>query len=328
VRRKGRSSFPASLAAGLTVVFILALARTNAPYTILLADRFIPGAGWIEIPALALYAALLTAKFLAVRDVSRLRLGVWLAFSVVFFVQFILGIAGEERLLMTGRLHLPVPAVIIAGPLYRGQRFFMPILFLCTIVLAGPAWCSHLCYMGGWDGLAASARGRAETLSRGWNWLRGGLFAATPAAALAFRFSGVGGFAAGLAAAAFGVLGAGAMAAFSTRTGVMVHCSIVCPLGFAANVLGKINPFRIRIGDGCTECGRCISTCRYSALDPQRIKRRRPGYTCTLCGDCLGSCGYDALSYSFPGLEARAARSAFLTLVVALHAVFLGVARI
>ena len=79
----------------------------------------------------------------------------------MFFAQFVFGVAGVERLLMTGQLHVPVPAVVVAGPLYRGEGLFMPILFAATLLLVGPAWCSYLCYVGSWDGLAATARRHA-----------------------------------------------------------------------------------------------------------------------------------------------------------------------
>ena len=106
------------------------------------------------------------------------------------------------------------------------------------------------------------------------------------------------------------------------------HCTSICPLGLAGNILGRINPFRVRIGDTCNECERCLAVCRYNALDFAKIQRRRPGYTCTLCGDCIGACSEKAISYSFPGLNGSWARLAFLILVISLHAVFLGVARI
>ncbi|HHJ09824.1 MAG TPA: hypothetical protein ENK25_02915 [Bacteroidetes bacterium] len=48
---------------------------------------------------------------------------------------------------MTGKLHLPTPAMILAGPAYRREIGFMTWLFLSTIILNGPALCSHLCYM-------------------------------------------------------------------------------------------------------------------------------------------------------------------------------------
>ena len=318
----------ASVVAFITTAFILSLARAKVPFPILLADRFLPGSGWVQIVLLALYAALLTIRFARRRDSSSLRLGIWLAFSLIFFTQFILGIAGFQKFLMTGRLHIPVPAVVIAGPIYRGQRFFMPILFLCTIVLVGPAWCSHLCYIGAWDGLAAARLRRAGKLGNVWTWLRCALFAATPVAAILLRVFRVDGVTAGLAAIGFGVLGVGVMAVLSTGTGVMVHCTSICPLGLAGNILGRINPFRVRIGDACNECERCLAVCRYNALDLAKIQRRRPGYTCTLCGDCIGACSEKAISYSFPGLNGSWARLAFLIMVISLHAVFLGVARI
>ena len=77
-----------------------------------------------------------------------------------FFGQLALGIFADPIFLMTGKLHLPIPAVILAGPLYRFEGLFMPILFISTLLLSGPAWCSQLCYFGAFD--AWSARGKLE----------------------------------------------------------------------------------------------------------------------------------------------------------------------
>ena len=74
--------------------------------------------------------------------------------------QLALGIFADPIFLMTGKLHLPIPAVILAGPLYRFEGLFMPILFISTLLLSGPAWCSQLCYFGAFD--AWSARGKLE----------------------------------------------------------------------------------------------------------------------------------------------------------------------
>jgi polyferredoxin len=316
------------LATFLLTTGILSLARWKAPFPILLADRFLPGSGWIQIFALAMYGAFLITKIADRRDTAGIRLRIWLFFSIVFFTQFILGVAGFEKLLMTGRLHVPVPAVVIAGPIFRGERFFMPILFVSTIVLVGPAWCSHLCYIGAWDGLASIARRRGGSLSSGWTWLRFTIFAATPVTAVLLRLFGVSGSSAGIVAVGFGVLGLAVMAGLSTRRGVMVHCTAICPLGVASNLLGKVSPFRIRIGPSCTDCGLCTASCRYNALSAQRITKRRPGYTCTLCGDCIASCETGALGYTIFRASPPVSRLIFLTLVVSLHAVFLGVARI
>jgi ferredoxin len=264
------------LATFLLTTGILSLARWKAPFPILLADRFLPGSGWIQIFALAMYGAFLITKIADRRDTAGIRLRIWLFFSIVFFTQFILGVAGFEKLLMTGRLHVPVPAVVIAGPIFRGERFFMPILFVSTIVLVGPAWCSHLCYIGAWDGLASIARRRGGSLSSGWTWLRFTIFAATPVTAVLLRLFGVSGSSAGIVAVGFGVLGLAVMAGLSTRRGVMVHCTAICPLGVASNLLGKVSPFRIRIGPSCTDCGLCTASCRYNALSRPKNYEEAP----------------------------------------------------
>lgn len=326
--RTDRSKWATGLATFLLTAGVLSLARWKAPFPILLADRFLPGSGWIQILLLAIYGVLLVNKMAGRRDTAGVRLRIWLTFSVIFFAQFILGVTGFDKFLMTGRLHVPVPAVVIAGPIFRGERFFMPILFASTIILVGPAWCSHLCYIGAWDGLAATTGRRGGSLSSGWTRLRFAVFAATPVFAALLRVFGASASIAGIAAVGFGVVGLAIMAGLSTRRGVMVHCTAICPLGMAGNLLGKISPFRVRIGPSCTDCGRCTASCRYNALPAQRIARRRPGYTCTLCGDCLATCETGALGYTFFRASPSTSRLVFLTLAISLHAVFLGVARI
>jgi polyferredoxin len=316
------------VAAALLTAALLTVVKLAAPYQMLLADRFFPGAGWAEIVILAVYAALILRAFTVSADTSAIRRKIWLAFSILFFSQFILGVSGIDSFLMTGRLHVPVPAVVIAGPLFRGERFFMPILFLSTILLVGPAWCSHLCYFGGWDGIAAARKTTPGRPSKGWPIVRFSIFVLTPVLAILLRVAGVDGSIAAYAAIGFGAAGLGVSAFVSTRLGVMVHCTSICPLGVIGNFLGKVSPFRITIGETCADCGRCVSSCRYNALSTAQITKRKPGYTCTLCGDCLPSCPHDALSYGFLGIKPETARIVFLVLIVSLHAVFMGVARI
>jgi polyferredoxin len=315
------------ISASLTAA-LLTIVKLKAPYEMLLADRFLSGGGWIEIVVLTVYAGLILKVLLASENTSRIRIRIWLAFSIVFFAQFILGVAGIDKLLLTGRLHVPVPAVVIAGPIFRGERFFMPILFLSTIVLVGPAWCSYLCYFGPWDGFAASRNSRPGGIDGFWRIIRFSLLFLTLLVTIVLRVSWVKGLTAAYVAIAFGVAGLVISALVSFRRGMMVHCTSICPLGLIGNILGKVSPFRIKIREGCTDCGRCIPSCRYNALSPAKISKRKPGYTCTLCGDCLQACPHDALSYGFLKIKPETARKVFLVLVVSLHAVFLGVARI
>ncbi|GAB4291100.1 MAG: hypothetical protein Kow0090_04450 [Myxococcota bacterium] len=292
----------------------------------LLLERFFPSFGWLEVFAAALYAAILAEKIQNPKLVQRWRIRVWLAFSIFFFAQFFIGILGIERMLMTGKLHIPVPAVIAAGPLYRAQGFFMPILFLSTIMLVGPAWCSYLCYFGAWDGSAAIRRKKPLPPFSRYQHLRIAILAVVFALALAFRWLGVSDFWAALSAISFGVVGLLIMLFYSRKTGTMVHCIAYCPIGLFSIMLGKISPFRIRITLSCTDCGACTRACRYDALRTEDIKRRKPGINCTLCGDCLGACPHLSIEYRFLGLSGSSARALFIALVVSLHSIFFALA--
>lgn len=232
-------------------------------------------------------------------------------------------------MLMTGELHLPVPAMIAAGPVFRGQGLFMPILFTVTVLLVGPAWCSHLCYIGAWDDGFSRLAGKPRTVLPRWlSWLRLAVFALVVITAFLLRWYGVSTILAVALAIIFGLAGVLIMAIASSRLGVMVHCSSYCPMGIAANILGRLSPWRLRISKDCNLCGICSRSCRYSALGQADLKRARPGHNCTLCGDCLAACPHSHIRMTFPGISSKIARQSFVVLVVMLHTVFLGIARI
>ena len=317
-----------SVAAGLLCLGLLGPVQGLVRPPMLIAERFVPGTGWVEVALLAVYAALVCRAMLDPALQPRWRRVTWRLFSVVFYSQLLLGLAGIEKCLMTGRLHLPVPAVIAAGPAWRGEGFFMLGLFLSAALLAGPAWCSHLCYLGAWDDLAATRRRGAEPLPR---WMRTGktIFAsAVIIAAFLMGFAGVPGPAAALAGGVFGILGVAVMVLFSPRSGAMVHCLFWCPIGVLATRLGRLSPFRLIIDPSCTRCKACFRACRYDALGEEDLERGRPAVSCTLCGDCISSCRHASIRYRFAALSGDHARALFIVLVSALHSAFLGLARI
>jgi polyferredoxin len=323
-----KDSAAASASAFVITAVLVGVVQQVVDIRMLLLDRFLPGGGWLTALALAAYAAWLVEKMLDPAAQPEWRRRAWSLFSVVFFAQLALGLLGLDRFLLTGELHLPVPALIMAGPIYRGAGLFMPILFLSTLLLVGPAWCSHLCYIGAWDNALAAQRRRPTELKRWASAARIAILIVVAAAALALRLLGLPGAVALGAGLGFGIVGVGVMLVLSQRTGAMVHCTVWCPIGLLADVLGKISPFRIRIGDQCNECGKCRRACRFDALNKDDIARRKPALTCALCGDCITRCEDSQIGYRFPGLSQKAARTVFITVVVALHAVFLGVARI
>jgi NAD-dependent dihydropyrimidine dehydrogenase PreA subunit len=312
----------------ILTAIVLGIVHLKVQPPMLLIERFFPGYGWLEIFGLSLYAAWMVEKIYPAKTSSRWRLRLWLGFSIVFFLQLLLGLIGFEKFLMSGDLHLPVPALILAGPIYRGAGFFMPILFGVTVLLAGPAWCSYLCYIGAWDNLAAQNSPRPQEMPTWTRKLRLGILSGVVLLSLLLRFAGLPiSLALGLAIT-FGLIGIGLMVLLSRKNGIMTHCIAYCPMGLIANWLGKLSPFRIKLADGCTECQACHFACRYDALSADDIQKRRPGSTCTLCGDCLPSCKGNWIHYSLLNFNAEKSRRIFLTLIIALHAVFLGLARI
>ena len=95
----------------------------------ILAERFLKGSGWVEILLISSYGAYVSFKMQDPMNVPKWRKITWTIFSVVFFTQLIIGLSGFEKFLMTGKLHLPIPMMILAGPIYRGQLSVMTILF-------------------------------------------------------------------------------------------------------------------------------------------------------------------------------------------------------
>ena len=333
--RAGQRIFGPVRAADLvrTVTFllvggILLLAGGKTPFPLLLGERFFPGSGVFWVCLFAFYGAMVSG-WLLTDNLGKIRGRVWTLFSAVFFAQLLLGLAGWGIFLMTGKLHLPVPALILAGPLFRGEGFFMPILLGVSLLLVGPAWCSYLCYIGAWDDrMARLAAARPAPLPTWAARLRAGLLLATIIIPLVLRLLNVPWpWALGLAAV-FGITGVGVMVLASRRSGTMVHCTAYCPIGLVNNLIGRMLPWRVTIGSDCTQCGLCSRACRYSALTPIDLKKGRPGLTCSLCGDCLPRCPHGHLGYRFPGMTRERARQVFVTLVAGLHTVFLAVARI
>jgi ferredoxin len=326
--RSGQPLWAPTIAALLTAL-LLGIVQLKVPRPMLLTERFLPGFGWLQILAAALYAGWAAEKLLS-PDSARWRRRIWTLFSIVFFAQLALGLLVDVRFLMRpGVLHLPIPALILGGPLFRGEHFFMLALFLSTLVLVGPAWCSHICYLGAWDNLSAQAGPKRPRALPRWSLpLRVALLLALVAAAYGLGRLGASPLVAGGLALAFGLGGVALMLLVSRRRGTMVHCALYCPLGLAANVLGKVSPFRLRIGEGCTACGRCTVACRYDALGPERLAAKRVGLSCTLCGDCLPTCRSGDIRMWLPGASPTLARAIFVALVVALHAASLCLARV
>ncbi len=307
---------------------LLTIIQAVPEQPMLLAERYLPGSGWLEVLLLAGYAAWLAGRLAEPAEVAMLRPRIWLLFSLVFFAQLAMGLAGMEKMLMTGKLHLPIPAMIIAGPLYRGKDFFMPIMFLTTVFLTGSAWCSHLCYIGAWDDLCSRHQPVVGKLPSWWRAARLIVLAAVVFLALLLKVLHVGSAFAFLAAAGFGMAGVAIMVLVSRKIGLMAHCTMFCPIGLLGNWLGRLSFWRMKIDANCSGCMQCRKKCRYSALEPENIRERIVGASCTLCGDCLAACHGGHIGYWLPFAGRTTARSIFVIMITVLHVLFLSVARI
>ncbi|MFO7615806.1 MAG: 4Fe-4S binding protein [Bacteroidales bacterium] len=316
--------FPLSVS--LLVVSLLAVIQIVSDRPMLAVERFVRGGGWVEIAILAVYGFFVSRAMLDVTRVPVWRRRIWLIFCVVFFSQFALGLFADSRFLMTGKLHLPLPFMILGGPVYRADISFMTIFFLSTVILSGPAWCSHLCYFGALDSLSANGRTGRKPLKKKWLW-KTSLVVLVIVFALVFRLLGLSGLQTVLPALALGLVGVGVMIHFSRRQGRMVHCVAFCPIGTLVNVGRHLSPFRMSIQDACTNCMRCIPSCKYDALNREDILKRKPGLTCTLCGDCVQSCEVSAIRYNLFRFSPETSRRVFLFITISLHVLFLGMGR-
>jgi ferredoxin-type protein NapH len=311
---------------GITFI-LLAFVQIKVSKPMLLAERFFPGAGWIEIFFISCYGAYVASKMKDPINIPRWRKITWIIFSVLFFSQLFIGLSGFDKFLMTGKLHLPIPMMIIAGPIYRGQLSIMTILFLSTVILTGPAWCSQLCYFGAFDNLASVGKTSKETLKHKAAIKTTVLFLVI-AMAILLRLLNVSLLSSTLIAVLFGITGISIIILISSKMKKMVHCVMYCPVGTVVNIVKHVNPFRMYIDNSCTLCMKCTMFCNYDALNPADIKNSKPSITCTLCGDCLAGCHHNSIKYKFLKMDPDKARNLYLILTISLHAACLALARI
>lgn len=263
----------------------------------------------------------------AQKGIERLNL----LFSCVFFGQLLAGLFLHSLFLLQGVPHLPVPGLILSGPLYRGGgSLFMPGLFAVSLLLAGSAWCSHLCYLGVWDARAADAGPRS---GRGvpalWRKMRWGLLAVSLLLPLGLRLAGLPWPWALVFALALGLALLPCALWLSRKLGIPVYCCGICPLGMTANLLARLSPWRLRRNGHCTGCGACARVCRYGALRLDGDGRvTGPDWRCTLCRDCMSVCRHRALEIRCCGRGGAWVEQALLCSLSVLHTLFLFMGRV
>ena len=304
--------------------------RHTAGMDFLLLERYFPALGGVQIFFAAWYAAFIGGQLAAPRQSRRVRRRIWLIFGAVFFAQFFLGCMGLERMWLSGTPHIPVPSLIVLGPLFRNAFSMMLVIVPLATLLAGNIWCSSLCYFGALDALAAGRKGvRAYP-----PWLRAALRYGQPALllagillALGLRAAGASDLAAAAIALAFAAFSLLFMVLASRKYHGMAYCTAVCPMGFVTRLLGRLSPWRVRVDTSrCDDCGICEKICKYQAITSASRATGKTLSRCTLCRDCIGSCTEKAIFIHFPGLAPGRAWTFLTALTVVLHVLFLSVA--
>lgn len=309
----------------LITLSLLLFVRTKLRSDFLLFDRLFENGGLWQIAIITLFSACIAYKFYDRDDRAKWRQRVWLFFGIIFFMQLLLGIVVDSLFLMSGKLHLPIPSVILTGSIYRMDIGFMPILFFVTVLLSGGAWCSYLCYFGAFDSVA-SGGGKHTSYPR----LKYRVYVLTVFVLIAvvLRVANTSMEIATWFGVSSGILGLLIIIFISRTKKTMSHCSFFCPLGTVVSYLKFVSPFRYRISDRCTQCLGCTTSCKSGALSKGNIYRSKPSIGCTMCGDCAVKCKHKAFEYRFLRFSPRVSELIFVGTVVVIYSLFLIFARV
>lgn len=316
----------ALITAVITVVLLL-IARAKAPIDLLLLDRFVPGAGYVQIALAAGLAYWLFGKLQDKANYPRYRNNMWLFFGILFYLQFLIGISGQREFLILGSLHFPVPYIILSGAVFRLKVGFMLILFGATILLSGGAWCSHLCYFGGFDSAACTRPAQPVRISRKvqWSIRLGFLAAAIVVPILLYRLQAPLWVIVSIVCTVL-LLECACILLLSRKTSKMIHCTFFCPLGTITALLKYINPRRVVFTPRCTRCMKCVAHCKYGALKRGEVKKGAPDISCTLCGDCISVCKHNGIEYKIVNLQNEKSQRVNLIVITVLYVLFVTIA--
>ena len=331
-REQGASCAFLRAAVFMAVFLSLYYIRKFAPLEMLLLERFFPGLGMAEIFLAAWYGSFAAGLLADRRKLGKARTRLWLVFACLFFAQFALGLLGVSQMLLTGRLHVPIPAFILYGGVFRESLNAMPFIVLISTLLLGSAWCSMLCYFGPFDALASQGKALQtppRLLQSALCWGRPAVLAVGIGAAFLLKHIGMSIGTAVSLACSYAFLSLLVMAAFSRRYGGMVHCTAFCPMGLVVSWLGRLSPWRLRVdSSSCDSCGACEKVCRWRAITPESRAKGKVLLRCTLCRDCIGICHKNAISLRCAGLAPQVSEQLFAGVLASLHAIFLACAMV
>lgn len=207
------------------------------------------------------------------------------------------------------------------GGYYGGfsQIFFMWLISLITL---GRGWCSWGCFYGGIDeGFSKIGKRKIIPSKKIKPWLRfipfivltviivWSFIVMSPVYCqwlcplkLVTEYVEITNFKTYIQAIIFITLGMSLLFILPILTKKRTHCAFFCPLGAFQSLLGKINPFRIKIDkDKCIKCGKCIDVCPVMAINSDLLEKGNVSMTCTKCGKCIEKCPSNAIDFHLLG---------------------------
>ncbi|MGM0595494.1 MAG: 4Fe-4S binding protein [Myxococcota bacterium] len=280
------------------------------------------------IPFLALYSLTFTL-FLSQKNPELRKKNIfWYILSLAFFGQLILGIFYSSQFLKNGNIFIPYPALQIIRPFLNHTGYIYLFIFIISIIITGPVWCSHICPLGIWDYQLGNNKKKVHSPQS--IFLVGKILIFLTFIillqlylldVLSLKASVIISFALVWVLVVTGGI-------LSKKTGYAVHCSSFCPVGFIATQVSRFSLFRIKRGKNSKTSNKNSDKsrlCRYGALKSNN-KTIKPGLQCTCCLDCIdGDQQYRVTFFKHQGIFVF---RVFCALTAAFHTLFLAFVRI
>ncbi len=212
------------------------------------------------------------------------------------------------------------PAKLIGGTYGGFYQIFL--LWLVSLITLGHGWCSWGCFYGGIDeGFSSIGKRKIIPTRRIKHWLRyvpfviltviiiWSFLAMSPVYCqwlcplkLVTEYVEITDFKTYLQAIIFITLGMALLFILPVLTKKRTHCAFFCPLGAFQSLLGKFNPFQIKIDkEKCLNCSKCIEVCPFMAINRESLEKGYVAMTCAKCGKCIEKCPTYAIDFQLLG---------------------------